>query len=254
MRTRKQNTIKFFAVVLLLVAFTPVVSVNAYDLSDETICFGYSEFSLEPKGDSDVFLTTSEKVGFWIRIENPPTDPDIKVKWLDPDDDKYIEHSVDVVEEEDENWGIIYDEIKIHGTSSGMPWNKPGSWTVEMSIDGDTESILQFQILDYQALVQNFLTLQSHIDEVGEQKDALQSQLEEIQLDYAALEEDYNDLQEQSGTDGGFEELQDQYDDLEGSYTSLEVKLATTRMMMYGALVIAVLSVAVAVYFGAIKK
>jgi hypothetical protein len=37
-------------------------------------------------------------------------------------------------------------------------------------------------------------------------------------------------------------------------YLQIQANLGTTKMMMYGAVVVAVASVAVAVYFGAIKR
>ena len=65
---------------------------------------------------------------------------------------------------------------------------------------------------------------------------------------------DFEDLQAQGGDDATLKEIEDDYEELKIDYIQLDTSMDTTRLMMYGAVVIAVISIAVAVYFGAMKK
>ena len=62
------------------------------------------------------------------------------------------------------------------------------------------------------------------------------------------------DLHENPPNAEALEDLQDQYSELYEDYRDMQVNLSTTKMMMYGAVVVAIASVAVAIYFGAIKR
>ena len=84
--------------------------------------------------------------------------------------------------------------------------------------------------------------------------DELRDENIRIKEEYEALQTDFEELQAQGGDDATLKEIEDDYEELKIDYIQLETSMGTTRLMMYGAVVIAVISIAVAVYFGAMKK
>jgi len=197
------------------------------------------------------FFTHNEKVGFWVKINDPPTDLSMRVLWTDPNGVIYDNNAADVEQLDGEEWGIVFDSIYIDGTSAA---NKKGVWTVELSIDGTVEAAKQFQILDYDEIISTFSDLREQLEDIQATNDETQETNQALIEQLAELQADYNDLLENPPNSEALEALQQQYADLYENYRDLQVNLSTTRMMMYGAVVVAIASVAVAVYFGAIKR
>ena len=213
--------------------------------------FGFRSDTLGPKGVGSAFFTHNEKVGFWVKINDPPTDLSMRVLWTDPNGVIYDNNAADVEQLDGEEWGIVFDSIYIDGTSAA---NKKGVWTVELSIDGTVEAAKQFQILDYDEIISTFSDLREQLEDIQATNDETQETNQALIEQLAELQADYNDLLENPPNSEALEALQQQYADLYENYRDLQVNLSTTRMMMYGAVVVAIASVAVAVYFGAIKR
>ena len=235
-----------------LIAFQVILpAVNAYNVLEYETCYGYRLDTLYYKGGGSAFFTHNENVGFWAKIQDLPTDLSIRVIWTDPDGRQYDSNLAKIEQIEGEDWGIAFDSIYIYGTSAA---NKKGVWTVELSIDGVVEAAKEFQILDYDSIVSDFAILRVQINTIQMGYDTLQAQNQENIQQYAELQADYNDLLQNPPNSEAMKELQDQYDEMYRNYLQIQANMDTTKMMMYGAVVVAIASVAVAVYFGAIKR
>ena len=235
-----------------LIAFQVILpAVNAYNVLEYETCYGYRLDTLYYKGGGGAFFTHNENVAFWAKIQDPPTDLSIRVIWTDPDDRQYDSNSAEVIPLEGEDWGIVFDSIYIYGTSAE---NKKGVWTVKLSIDGAVEAAKEFQILDYDSIIADFAVLRVQINTIQMGYDTLQAQNQENIQQYAELQADYNDLLQNPPNSEAMKDLQDQYDEMYRNYLQIQANMDTTKMMMYGAVVVAIASVAVAVYFGAIKR
>ena len=241
----------FMLASLMVLQIALPTAMGAYEVIESETCYGYRTDTLAPKGIGTAFFTHNEKVGFWAKINDPPTDLSIRVIWTAPDERQYDSNSVEVVQLEGDEWGIVFDSIYIYGASAE---NKKGVWTVELSIDGVVEAAKEFQILDYDTIVSDFAVLRVQINTIQMGYDTLQAQNQEVIQQYADLQADYNNLLANPPNSEAMEELQDQYDEMYREYLQIQANMGTTRMMMYGAVVVAVASVAVAVYFGAIKR
>jgi hypothetical protein len=216
-----------------LIAFQVILpAVNAYEVIEYETCYGYRLDTLYYKGGGSAFFTHNENVGFWVKIQDPPTDLSIRVIWTDPDGKQYDSNAAQVVQLEGEDWGIVFDSIYIYGTSAAK----------------------EFQILDYDTIVSDFAILRVQINTIQTGYDTLQAQNQEVIQQYAELQADYNNLLANPPNSEAMEDLQDQYDEMYREYLQMQASMGTTKMMMYGAVVVAVASVAVAVYFGAIKR
>lgn len=236
----------------MLFAFQVILpTVNAFEILEYETCYGYRLDNLYCKGAGSAFFTHNENVGFWVKIQDPPTDLNIRVIWTDPDGKQYDSNAAEVVQLEGDDWGIVFDSIYIYGTSAE---NKKGVWTVELSIDSVVEAAKEFQILDYDSIVSDFAILRVQINTIQTGYDTLQAQNQEVIQQYADLQADYNELLANPPNSEAMEELQDQYDEMYREYLQMQANMGTTKMMMYGAVVVAIASVAVAVYFGAIKR
>jgi hypothetical protein len=245
------KTLLAFILASLMVLQTALPTVmGAYEVKESETCFGYRVDNLKPKGIGSAFFTHNEKVGFWVNISDPSTDLNMRVIWYDPDG-TYDNNPGEVVQLDGEEWGIVFDSIYIDGTSAA---NKKGLWTVELSIDGTVEAVSQFQILDYDDIISTFADLREQLDEIQATNEETQETNQGLIEQLAELQADYNDLLENPPNEEALEDLQDQYSDLYEDYRDIQVNLSTTKMMMYGAVVVAIASVAVAVYFGAIKR
>jgi len=246
------KTILAFILASLIVLQTALPTVmGAYEVLESETCFGYRTDTLGPKGVGAVFFTHNEKVGYWVKIDDPPTDLSMRVLWSDPDGITYDNNAVDVIQLDGEEWGIVFDSIYIDGTSAA---NKNGVWTVKLSIDGVVEAANQFQILDYDEIISTFADLKEQLDEIQATNEETQETNQALLEQLAELQADYNDLLENPPNSEALEDLQDQYSVLYEDYRDMQVNLSTTKMMMYGAVVVAIASVAIAVYFGAIKR
>jgi hypothetical protein len=250
MPTNKKTISMVFLVTCILGVFFSGFHVNAQEIVDKTMCYGYNPITLEANGATVVFLTTNEEAGIWVKMTDPPSS--VVFKWYDPEDLYYQNTEADSIKEDpSSDWGIVYSSIKIDGRSVA---NKPGKWYVNMFIDGQLEMTQEFQILSYEVLTQDLLELRADVNSVRENIDKLQTENAELLTKYNELADDYETLKSETSSTSDLEELQGKYALLQGDYTKLQSSLGTTRMMMYASVVVAIASVAIAVYFGALKK
>jgi len=250
MKAGKTLLVFMMASLMILQTALPTV-MGEYEVLESETCYGFRSDTLGPKGVGSAFFTHNEKVGFWVKINDPPTDLSMRVLWTDPNGVIYDNNAADVEQLDGEEWGIVFDSIYIDGTSAA---NKKGVWTLELSIDGTVEAAKQFQILDYDEIISTFSDLREQLEDIQATNDETQETNQALIEQLAELQADYNDLLENPPNSEALEALQQQYADLYENYRDLQVNLSTTRMMMYGAVVVAIASVAVAVYFGAIKR
>jgi len=246
-----KTLLAFILASLMILQTAPPMVMGAYEVLEYETCFGYRADTLGPKGVGTAFFTHNEKVGFWVKINDPPTDLTMRVLWTDPNGITYDNNAVEAEQLEGEEWGIVFDSIYIDGTSAA---NKNGVWTVELSIDGTVEAAKQFQILDYDTIISTFAELSNQLDDIQTVNQETQQTNQALIEQLAELQADYNDLLENPPNAEALEDLQDQYSGLYEDYRDIQVNLSTTKMMMYGAVVVAIASVAIAVYFGAIKR
>jgi hypothetical protein len=251
MRLDKKHLIILLLATIIFSAITSTFFVKAYEILDSATCYGYRADTYSPKGRGSAYFTHNEKVGFWVKIANPPSDLEMRVIWIDPDGDQFDSNAVEAKDMEGENWGIIFDPINI---ANAIPENKPGKWRVELSIDHNVELAREFNIINYEEFTSSIDDIKDQIDEIITENNNLENELQILTARYTALQANYTRLQAQTGPSSEYQELQDDYEQLDDDYRDLQVTLSTTRMMMYGAVVVAIASVAVAVYFGTIKK
>jgi hypothetical protein len=251
------NIKRYLTTLILLVAsitsmLSVVVPVQAFSVVDTSVCFGYNTETLVPEGESTNYLTTSEYVGLWANITDPPTD--IRVVWLLPSEDQYQSNSVTAVQKTGKTWGIVFNKIKIQGTLMSSPGNHPGVWIAQLWINHELVTEQKFQIIDYDSIVEDIISIQNQVNDMAADKDNLQNKYQELQTSYLDLQTRYQTLQSQTSSSTELEKMQDDYDELYDNYRGLQVSLSSTKMMMYVAVVVAIASVLVAVYFGAIKR
>ncbi|MFH0850108.1 MAG: hypothetical protein V1924_04110 [Candidatus Bathyarchaeota archaeon] len=239
-------------IMVLAMALAVVPQVHAYSILDSAFCYSYSATTLEPIGIGSTYFTYSEKAVFWAKIQDPPSSSvDISVVWIDPDDTQFRSWPITVTPKTGQNWGIVSDSINIAESTAK---SKLGLWTVELYIDHVKELAVEFQIIDYESIVQSITNANAMITQIRTEKTQLETQYQQQAQILANLQTDYATLQSQIGTSSDYQKLQNDYDSLNDKYEVLSRDLGTTRMMMYASVVVAVASVGVAVYFGAIKK
>lgn len=232
---------------------TPFTNVNAQTVLEYNFCYDYASSTLEPIGEGRYIFPYTEKIGIRIKLDNP-SDVRYTVKWYEPNDSVQAyktSSNLHVIEKTGESWGIIFDSLNIAETTAS---NKLGVWTVKFYIDGDETVNTQFLIIDYANIQTAFENLEDQIEDVIDQKDELVAQNQELRTQLESLQADYAALEAQVGTSSDYEELQDNYDDLQEDYESLKASQATTKMMLYASIVVALVAVVVAVYFGVLKK
>ncbi|HEX9913963.1 MAG TPA: hypothetical protein VGB32_03510 [Candidatus Bathyarchaeia archaeon] len=239
-------------IIVLAIALAAVPQAHAFSILDSAFCYGYSATTLEPTGIGSTYFTYSEKAVFWAKIQDPPASSvEIRVVWVDPSDTQFRSQAVTVTPKTGQNWGIVTDSINIAESTAK---NKLGVWTVSLYIDHVEELAAEFQIIDYESIVQSIANANAMITQIRAEKTLLETQYQQQAQILIDLQADYTALQAQVGTSTDYQELQTQYNTLNTDYLNLSRELSTTRMMMYAAVVVAVASVGVAVYFGAIKK
>ena len=239
-------------IIVLAMALAAVPQAHAYSILDSAFCYGYSATTLEPLGIGSTYFTYSEKAVFWAKIQDPPASSvEIRVVWTDPNDTQFRSSAVTVTPKTGQNWGIVSDSINIAESTAK---NKLGVWTVALYIDHVEELAVEFQIIDYESIVQSIANANAMITQIRAEKTLLETQYQQQAQILADLQADYAALQAQVGTSTDYQQLQTQYNTLNTDYQNLGRDMGTTRMMMYAAVVVAVASVGVAVYFGAIKK
>jgi len=239
------------ALILLTLTLAVAPQAQAFTIVEGKFCYRYDTTTLQPIGEGSTVFTYSEKVGLWVKINEPPTGVEIRFVWTDPDDVQFRSQAVSLVPKTGENWGIVFDSINVAESTAK---NKLGVWTVSLFIDHVEQIQAKMQIINYDTILQSLTTARSQIDTIQSENNLLQSQNQQLTLQLQQLQTDYATLQSQIGTSSNYQSLQADYDDLYDDYQALGRDLGTTRMMMYAAVVVAIASVGVAVYFGAIKK
>ena len=225
-------------------------TIQAQDVQDSSMCYDYGTSTLEPIGEGNTIFQYTEKIGLWVKIQNPGSSA-YRVVWEDPAGIQFRNSAVTVIDKSGEDWGIIFDSINIAESTAK---NKLGVWTVLLYIDGEVGRAEEFQIIDYESiqeqvndLIEDYTGLVDSLDELQAEKDAIEASYEVLQAQYDALEE-------QIGTQSEYEALQDNYDELLDDYESLKANQTNTKTMLYASIIVALVAVVVAVYFGVLRK
>lgn len=246
------NKQKIGLILLLSISFS-IMSISftsAQTIQDTAICYGYGASDLQPKGIGSTIFEYTDEVGFWVQIQNP-ADVSYRMIWTDPSDNQYRNAAVEVIEKSGDDWGIVFDSIQIAETTAK---NKLGVWTVTLYVDGEEMSAAEFQIINYDSILDTFNDFSEQLEEIVDEKDNLLAQNEALQAQLEAIQAQYAALEAQVGTSSDYEELLEDYEALEENYEDLKGSQGTTKMMMYAAIVVALIAVVVAVYFGVMKK
>ena len=240
--------------IMAAVMILGLASAYAQTIEEVTMCYGYSEATLSPLGFTRAFLNTNEEAGIWAKINNPPDDITFKFYY----DDNGVEKEytggyskVDVILKEGTNWGIAFTTMDIDGQT---PSFNPGVWTAKIFIDGEVIEIKEFNIIDYSVIVSSITSIKESVTEIVEEKDQVVEAYNDLVADYGVLVQQYEDLEDTTVSEVQLMQLNNDYDDLQDDYDSLKASQGTTRTMMYGAIVVALIAVVVAVYFGMMKK
>lgn len=226
-----------------------IPSISAQTIQDSAICYGYGT-DLQPNGVGNTIFQYTEKVGLWVKIQNPP-DVVYRIVWEDPSWSQFKNSPVTVIDKDGADWGIVFDSINIAESTAS---NKLGEWTAVLYIAGEVEVTREFEIIDYAEIIEGIQGIRDQIEDIVAEKDELLALNNELENALETLQTDYADLESQVGTSSDYETLQDNYDELLDDYEELKASQGSTRTMMYAALVVAIVSVVVAVYFGALKK
>ena len=248
----KTETKIILATIILLTIVSGLNQALAYDVTDIAMCYNYSYSSLKPKGNATAFFTHQEYVAVWLNVTNPPDE--VRFNWINPSEKQYKSTTAELIQLEGKDWGIFFSKIDVEGKSTSLPGNKPGKWSVSAYIDHEEQRSVPFQIIDYEQFSDDILDIINQVNDLRDSLQDLQDENSRIQEDYEALQTDFEELQAQGGDDSALKEIEDDYEALKIDYIQLETSMGTTRLMMYGAVVIAIISIGVAVYFGAMKK
>ena len=223
--------------------------IQAQNIQDSTMCYGY-DTNLEPKGVGNTIFQYTEQIGLWVKIQNPP-DVAYRVIWEDPNGNQFRNSAVTIIDKTDADWGIVFDSINVAESTAR---NKLGVWKVSLYIDGEVARESEFQIINYNDLLESISDIKEQIEDIVDEKDALSAQNAALEASLEALQVDYTALQSQVGTSSDYEALQDNYDELVEDYEAMKASQSSTKTMMYAAIVVALVAVVVAVYFGVLKK
>ena len=224
-------------------------SVLAQNVQDSAFCIGY-DTDLQPRGVGNTIFQYTDTIGLWVKIQNP-ADISYRVVWEDPNGAQYRNVAVTVTPKTGEDWGMIFDSITIADSTAK---NKLGVWTVYLYIEGEVKVQSQFQIITYQTIIDSMTELQTRIEDIVEEKERLSDQNAALEASLSTLQADYTALQSQVGTSSDYEVLQGNYDDLVDDYEALKERQGSTQTMLYISIIVALVAVAVGVYFGVVKK
>jgi hypothetical protein len=238
--------ITFAAILFSMLGFS---TIQAQNIQDSAICYGYGT-DLQPIGIGNTLFQYTEKVGFWVQIQNP-VDAQYRIVWEEPSGSQYRNTPVTVIEKEGEDWGIVFDSINIAESTAK---NKLGIWKAVLYIDGEIEVESEFQLINYNDLLDSISGIQEEIEEIISEKDTLASQNAALETSLEDLQADYAELESQVGTSSDYEELQENYDSLVEDYEKLKDNQSSTKTMLYASIIVALVAVVVAVYFGVLKK
>ena len=236
---------------IMILGVTPafVQTVEEVDM-----CYGYTEGFLVPLGVTNTFLITSKEAGILVKISNPPDDVIFKFYHdVNGVEKEYPQgySRVDVVPREGANWGIAFATLDIDGET---PSFDPGVWTAKVFIDGNVEKIIAFNIVDYSSIASSISSIQETVAGLVDDRDEVVEDYNNLVADYGDLVQQYEDLEDSTVSEVQLMELNRDYEDLQDNYDDLVDAQESTRTMMYGAIVVALIAVVVAVYFGLMKK
>jgi hypothetical protein len=253
MSKNRTSLIALVAVITTL-SIMGLITVNAATVEESTMCNGYSVTTLSPQGETSAFLSTNPEAGVWIKISNPPDD--VTFKFFYDDDGTETEYTggyskVDVIPRAGTNWGIAFTTMDIYGKT---PEFNPGVWTCKAYIDGEVVRIIEFNVIDYDELVGQISSITTTVEGIIEEKNQVVADYNALVLDYEAIVEDYEELEGSTVSETQMFQIQSEYNDLLEDYDDLVDSQASTRTMMYAAIVVALIAVIVAVYFGLMKK
>lgn len=247
---------------IMILGVTPAFAQTVEEIE---MCYGYSTASLNPLGTTSEFLTTNEEAGIWVKVTNPSDDVVFKFyRDVDGVEKEYSQgySRVDIIPKEGSSWGIAFASLKIDGVT---PSFEPGIWTAKVFIDGNLEKIKSFNIVDYSAIASSIATfreevaaieaeIRAEVATIEAEKNDVVDNYDILLEDYATLVEQYEDLEDTSVSEIRLVELNNDLDDLQDEYDDLVAAQGSTRTMMYGSIVVALIAVIVAVYFGLMKK
>jgi regulator of replication initiation timing len=245
-----KQKISIIVLLSLIISILGVPASQAQNIQDSTMCYNYGNTDLQPIGEGNTIFQYTDKIGLWVQIQNPP-DVTYRVIWYDPSGNQFRNVAVEIIEKSGNDWGIVFDSINVAESTAK---NKLGVWTVALSIDGQVEVEEEFQIIDYASLLSSIQSIQDQIQDFIDEKDELLAEKESLEEQLAELQAENEDLLDQIGTGSDYEQLVDDYEALEEDYEVLKASQGTTKMMMYAAIVVALIAVVVAVYFGVMKK
>lgn len=231
-----------------------VTTVYAFGIEESTMCYGYSNSTLSPLGTTSTFLTTNEDAGVWLKITNPPNQVTFKFYYKENNIEKEFTGAysrVDVIDKADTNWGIAFTTMEINGKT---PEFKPGIWTAKAFIDGEEAAIINFSVIDYSDLSSQISQINELVDGIVEEKNTILADYEDTVEEYDALVERYEELEESTVSVTQLYDLNSDYEDLNDEYLDLQNSQAGTQSMMYASIVVALVAVVIAVYFGVMKK
>lgn len=246
----KKQILTAISITAIIFSMFGVSTIRAQNIQDSAICFGYGTTDLQPKGIGTTYFQYTEKVGFWVKIQNP-ADAQYRVIWEEPSGSQFRNTPVTLIEKEGEDWGIIFDSLNVAESTAK---NKLGLWKAVLYVDGEIEVESEFQIINYNDLLDSISGIQDEIEEIIAEKDALTAQNAALEASLETLQTDYAELQSQVGTSSDYEELQENYDSLVEDYEELKANQSSTKTMLYASIIVALVAVVVAVYFGVLKK
>jgi len=235
---------------IMILGVTPAF---AQTVEEVKMCYGYDDYLL-PSGITSAFLTTNEEAGIWVKINNPSDQVTFKFYYDENGVEKEYTSAysrVDVIMKEGVSWGIAFATMEIAGET---PSFKPGVWTSKVFIDGELAAIKTFSVFSFSSIATSLESLRSDITEIGDEKNEVVESYNDLVTEYDALVEQYEDLEDSTVSEVQLMELNRDYDDLQDNYGDLVDAQESTRTMMYGAIVVALIAVIVAVYFGLMKK
>ena len=245
------NKQKLSLTMLVVIIFSMIGAsiVSAQNIQDSAMCYGY-DASLQPIGIGNTIFQYTDKIGLWVQVQNPG-DVSYRIIWEEPSGSQFRNQPVTVELKSGEDWGIAFDSINVAESTAK---NKLGVWTARLYVDGEVMVEREFQIINYDDLLDSIADIQEQVEDIVEEKDSLAAQNAALEASLAALQADYTALETQVGTSSDYEELQDNYDELVDDYESLKASQGTTKTMLYAAIIVALVAVVVAVYFGVLKK
>lgn len=231
-----------------------VTTAYAFNIEENTMCYGYSNSTLSPLGITSAFLTTNEEAGIWLKISNPPNQVTFKFYYTENNIEKEFTggySKVDVIDKAGTNWGIAFSTMDINGKT---PEFKPGFWTAKAFIDGEEAAIIKFNVINYPDLSSQISQISENVQDIVDEKNSLLADYETVVEDYDDIVTQYEELKESTVSEIQLNNLNNDYDDLQEEYEDLQDAQEGTQSMMYASIVVALVAVVIAVYFGVMKK